>query len=182
MGRVGRSIELRRKHATTRAGFHHGRAIAVAVGKADPTVVPLAGALHQQRVNSIDSQRSHSLQNVGDGWSTRPRITVVVGHIRIQAADARTMPLLNEDVAAIAVTADPGENHRDTLETEMPAGLHPRWVVATPQTTALQSRSIWRAMASSRRNPIPRISVVAIHSRSRFSASASALFLPISFI
>src|ERR1039458_3879778 len=40
--------------------------------------------------------------------------------------------LLNEDVATIAVTADPGEDNRDTLETEMPAGRHPCWVVVHP--------------------------------------------------
>src|ERR1035437_7565829 len=42
------------------------------------------------------------------------------------------MFLLNEDVATIAVAADPGEDHRDPLETEMPAGRHPRGVVVHP--------------------------------------------------
>src|ERR1019366_3501676 len=132
MGRVGRSIELRSKHATTRAGFHHGRAITGAVRQADPPVVPLASALHQKCVNSVHSQGAHSLQNFGDGWRARTWITIVIGHIRIQAADARTMPLLNEDVATIAITADPRENHRDPLETEMPAGSNPRGVVVYP--------------------------------------------------
>ena len=39
------------------------------------------------------------------------------------------MPLLNEDVATIAITADPRENHRDSFETEMPAGRHACGVV-----------------------------------------------------
>ena len=40
--------------------------------------------------------------------------------------------LLNEHVATIAVPADPGENHRDALGAEMPAGSHPRRVVVHP--------------------------------------------------
>src|SRR5674476_618233 len=132
MGRVGRSIELRSKHLATRTGLHHRRAISFSIGQADPPVVPVAGALHQQRVNSVDSQRAHSLQNVGDGWRSRTGVAVVIGHIRIEAAYARTMFLLNEDVATIAVAADPGEDHRDPLETEMPAGRHPRGVVVHP--------------------------------------------------
>jgi hypothetical protein len=47
------------------------------------------------------------------------------------------MFLLNEDVATIAVTADPGENHWDTLEAEMPAGRHPCGVVVHPANNHL---------------------------------------------
>src|ERR1017187_8270958 len=129
MGRVGRSIELRSKHLATRTGLHHRRAISFSIGQADPPVVPVAGALHQKRVNRVDSQRAHSLQNVGDGWRARTGITVVICHIRIEAADARTMLLLNEDVATIPFTTDPRENHRDSLETEMPAGRYPCRIV-----------------------------------------------------
>src|ERR1019366_8241846 len=38
----------------------------------------------------------------------------------------------NEDVATIAITADPGENHRDSLEAEMPTGRHPCGVIVHP--------------------------------------------------
>src|SRR5664279_877198 len=132
MGRVGRSIELRSKHLATRTGLHHRRAISFSIGQADPPVVPVAGALHQQRVNSVDSQRAHSLQNVGDGWRAGTGIAVVIRHVRIEATDARALLFLDEHVAAIAVAADPGEDHRDPLETEMPAGRHPRGVVVHP--------------------------------------------------
>src|ERR1035441_4491558 len=132
MGRVGWSIELRSKHPASWTRPDQRCSITGAVRQADPPVVPVAGALHQQRVNSVNSQGAHSLQNVGDGWRARTWITIVIGHIRIQAADARTMPLLNEDVATIAITADPRENHRDSFETEMPAGRPPCGVVVRP--------------------------------------------------
>src|ERR1035437_5813069 len=132
MGRVGRSIELRSKHLATRTGLHHRRAISFSIGQAAPPVVPVAGALHQQRVNSVDNQRAHSLQNVGDGWRAGTGIAVVIRHVRIEATDARALLFLDEHVAAIAVAADPGEDRGDPLETEMPAGRHPRGVVVHP--------------------------------------------------
>src|ERR1019366_270412 len=132
MGRVGRSIELRSKHLATRTGLHHRRAISFSIGKADPAVVPLAGAFHQQRVNRVDSQRTHSLQNVRDGWRAGAGITVVIGHIRIEAADARALLFLDEHVATIAIPADRSEDHICALGSEMPAGRHPRGVVVHP--------------------------------------------------
>src|ERR1039458_9642662 len=132
MGRVGWPIELRSKHPATWTRPDQRCPVTCTIRQADPPVVPVAGAFHQQRVNSVYTQGAHSLQNVSDGWRARTGITVVIGHIRIEAADARTMLLLNEDVATIAITADPGENHRDTLEAEMPAGRHPRRIVVHP--------------------------------------------------
>src|ERR1035441_2481922 len=132
MGRVGRSIELRSKHLATRTGLHHRRAISFSIGQADPPVVPVASPLHEQRVNGVHGERAYRLQDICDSWGPRTGITVIIGHIRIEAADARTMLLLNEDVATIAVTADPGEDHWDTLEAEMPAGRYPRRIVVHP--------------------------------------------------
>src|ERR1035441_3173148 len=132
MGRVGRSIELRSKHLATRTGLHHRRAITFSIGQADPPVVPVAGALHQQRVNSVDSQRAHSLQNVGDGWRAGTGITAVIRHVRIEATDARALLFLYEHIAAIAIPAHPSENHGSALGAEIPAGSNPRGVVVHP--------------------------------------------------
>src|ERR1035441_6959892 len=132
MGRVGRSIELRSKHLATRTGLHHRRAISFSIGQADPPVVPVASPLHEQRVNGVHGERAYRLQDICDSWGPRTGVAVVICHIRIEAAYARTMFLLNKDVATITVTADPGEDHWDRLEAEMPAGRHPCGVVVRP--------------------------------------------------
>src|ERR1039458_623762 len=165
MGRVGWPIELRSKHPATWTRPDQRCPVTCTIRQDDPPVVPVAGAFHQQRVNSVYSQGAHSLQNVNDGWRARTGITVVIGHIRIEAADARTMPLLNEDVATIAITADAGENHRDTLEAEMPAGRHPWGVVIHPANyyvtaqVGLSSNGFLEAKSNSsdfgRRNALP---------------------------
>src|ERR1035441_8479875 len=126
------STRGRCKHPATRARFHHGCAITGGVRKADPPVIPCADTLHQQRVNSIDGEGAHRLQNVGYGWRARTGIPVVVGHIGIEAADALAVFLLNEDVPTVAVATDTGENHRDPVEAEMPAGRDPCWIVVHP--------------------------------------------------
>src|ERR1017187_10105108 len=125
-------MEIRVEHRTALPVRQGGGPVACAVRQADPPVVPVTSAFHEQSVNSVDRQGAHCLQNVGDGWRSRTGVAVVIRHIRIEAAYARTMFLLNEDVATIAVAADPGEDHRDPLETEMPAGRHPRGVVVHP--------------------------------------------------
>src|SRR5664280_2576462 len=132
MGRVGRSIELRSKHLATRTGLHHRRAISFSMGQADPPVVPVASPLHEQRVNGVHGERAYRLQDICDSWGPGTGIAVVIRHVRIEATDARALLFLDEHVAAIAVAADPGEDHRDPLETEMPAGRHPRGVVVHP--------------------------------------------------
>src|ERR1017187_8303039 len=125
-------MEIRVEHRTALPVRQGGGPVACAVRQADPPLVPVTSAFHEQSVNSVDRQGAHCLQNVGDGWRSRTGVAVVIRHIRIEAADARTMFLLNEDVATIAVAADPGEDHRDPLEPEMPAGRHPRGVVVHP--------------------------------------------------
>src|ERR1017187_1307127 len=132
MGRVGRSIELRSRHRATRTGLHHRRAISFSIGQADPPVVPVASPLHEQRVNGVHGERAYRLQDICDSWGPRTGVAVVIRHVRIEATDARALLFLDEHVAAIAVAADPGEDHRDPLETEMPAGRHPRGVVVHP--------------------------------------------------
>ena len=112
--------------------MHHRRAISFSIGQADPPVVPVASPLHEQRVNGVHGERAYRLQDICDSWGPRTGVAVVICHIRIEAAYARTMFLLNKDVATITVTADPGEDHWDRLEAEMPAGRHPCGVVVHP--------------------------------------------------
>src|ERR1017187_8842028 len=125
-------MEIRVEHRTALPVRQGGGPVACAVRQADPPVVPVTSPFHEQSVNSVNRQGAHCLQNVGDGWRSRTGVAVVIRHIRIEAAYARTMFLLNEGIATIAIAADPGEDHRDPLETEMPAGRHPRGVVVPP--------------------------------------------------
>src|ERR1035437_3281298 len=132
MGRVGRSIELRSKHLATRTGLHHRRAISFSIGQADPPVVPVASPLHEQRVNGVHGERAYRLQDICDSWGPRTGVAVVIRHIRIEAAYARTMLLLNEDVATIPIAADASENHRIAFGAEVTARCHPRRIVVHP--------------------------------------------------
>src|ERR1039458_2516614 len=77
----------------------------------------------------VDCQRADRLENIGDGRRTRTWITVIVCHVREQAADTGSILFLYEDIAVIAVAADGGEYHRNATLSEVAGGCHPGRVI-----------------------------------------------------
>src|SRR5579863_5339659 len=117
------------KYPAALAGRYVRGAVERTIRQANPPVVPCSRALHEQRVDRVDRQRPYRLQNIGNRWRTWARISVIIGHVWEQAADARTDLLLNEHVTVIAVPADGGEDRRNSLHAEITARRNPRRVV-----------------------------------------------------
>src|SRR5262249_53668394 len=84
---------------------------------------------HQQGVDRVHGEGAHRLQNVRDCRRAGTRIAIVACHIGEQAADARTVWVLDKGVAVTAVAADRHENHRNSGRAEVRTGRDARRVV-----------------------------------------------------
>ena len=72
------------------------------------------------------------MQDVGNGRSTKTRITIIVGHVWEQTSDARSLAILDEYIAVITIPAHCGENYGHSQSSEVAARCYPGGIVINP--------------------------------------------------